>query len=296
MDTYILNVDSSQLGISNPNDYTVTMNTPLYSVSDLKVLSGVIPLTSNNVNGGNNSIIVDGTTYSIAEGNYDITSLEVALDAALPAAVSTSRDITTNTITFTSGTAFTLSFGENSLVEVLGFTQNVESVTTITSGSVNLGNPRSLVLQIINGDDELSEKLFVGNLTYTARFMIYTDGDRLDYKYVDDPVQYNFKRGNELLSDKWKIKWFYSNKNTLHPYDFRGQHHTLKFELTGTTDKLKTITKTEETVSERPTPVELPQFITKPRFHRIMTYALVILIILIGVVFIVSQRKRVVTL
>lgn len=293
MDTYILNVDSSQLDISNPNDYTVTMNTPLYSVSDLKLLSGVIPLTQFNINSGNNTIILNDSTYTIDEGDYTLSTLATELNGELPRTVSADTD--NNTITI-SGASFTLSFGENSLMEVLGFTQNVESVISVTSGSVNLGNPRSLVLQIINGDDELSEKLFVGNLTYTARLMIYTDGDRLDYKYVDDPVQYNFKRGSELLSDKWKIKWFYSNKNTLHPYDFRGQHHTLKFELTGTTDKLKTITKSEETVSERPTPVELPQFRFKPRFDRIMTYALVVLIIIIGIVFIVSQRKRVVAL
>lgn len=295
MDTYILNVDSSQLDISNPNDYTVTMNTPLYSVSDLKLLSGVIPLTQFNINSGNNTIEYDGITITIPDGNYTSTSLKNQLDTSL-SPITVTENTNNNTITFSNASAFSLSFGENSLMEVLGFTQNVENVTTVTSGSVNLGNPRSLVLQIINGDDELSEQLFVGNLTYTARLMIYTDGDRLDYKYVDDPVQYNFKRGSELLSDKWKIKWFYSNKNTLHPYDFRGQHHTLKFELTGTTDKLKTITKSEETVSERPKPVELPQFTFKPRFDRIMTYALVVLIILIGIVFIASQRKRVVVL
>lgn len=295
MDKYILNVDSSQLDISNPNDYIVTMNTPLYNVSDLKLLSGVIPLTQFDINSGNNTIIVDGVTITIPEGHYTLTTLKNQLDTDL-SPITVTSDADENTLTFSKPSSFSLSFGDNSLKEVLGFTQNVDSVTSVTSGSIHLGNPRSLVLQIINGDDELSEKLFVGNLTYTARLMIYTDGDRLDYKYVDDPVQYNFKRGSELLSDKWRIKWFYSNNNTLHPYDFRGQHHTLKFELTGTTDKLKTITKNEEIISERPTPVELPQFTFKPRFDRIMTYALVFLIIFIGIVFIVSQRKRVVVL
>ena len=378
MDTYVLNIDTAQLDITNPNDYTVTMNNPLYSVSDIKLLSGVIPLTSNNINAGNNTIIVGfeytitpGTynvttlasalntaisaltitadtgivftnssvfylyfgenslrdvlgftqnvenvttvtsadivgdveitsenntiivsePYSIAEGNYDITSLEVALDAALPAGVPTSRDLTTNTITFT-GTNFTLSFGNNSLREVLGFTQNVEPTNSVTSGYVMLGHPRSLVLQLINGDDDLTEDLYVGTASYTARLMINTTGDLMYYKYIDDPVYHNFKRGTELLSRDWKIKWFYSNGNTLHPYNFRGQNHTLKFELVGTTDKLKTITKNVPVI-EPPPPVQLNQFVPDERFNRIVTYAMVILVILLGIVFIGLQRKSV---
>ena len=289
MDTYVLNVDTAQLDITNPNDYTVTMNNPLYSVSDIKLLSGVIPLTSNNINAGNNTIILNGTTYDIPEKNYDITTLEAALDLALP--ISTSRDLTTNTITFTSGSAFTLSFGNNSLREVLGFTQNVESTTSVTSGYVMLGHPRSLVLQLINGDDDLTEDLYVGTTSYTARLMINTTGDLMYYKYIDDPVYHNFKRGTELLSRDWRIKWFYSNRNTLYPYNFRGQNHTLKFELVGTTDKLKTLTKNVPTIEEVPPPVQLNQFIPNDRFNRIITYALVILVILLGIVFIGLQRK-----
>lgn len=379
MDTYVLNVDTAQLDIINPNDYTVTMNNPLYSVSNIKLLSGVIPLTSNNINDGNNTIIVGfeytinpGTynvttlasalnsaisaltitadngivftnssefylyfgenslrdvlgftqnvenvttvtsddivgdveitsenntiivsePYSIAEKNYDITTLETALDAAIPGSVSTSRDLTTNTITFTSGNPFTLTFGNNSLRDVLGFTQNVVSTTSVTSGYVMLGHPRSLVLQLINGDHDFTEDLYVGTTSYTARLMINTTGDLMYYKYTDDPVYHNFKRGTELLSNDWKIKWFYSNRNTLHPYNFRGQNHTLKFELVGTTDKLKTLTKNIPVIEELPPPVQLNQFQPNHRFNRIVTYSLVVLVILLGIVFIGLQQTQ----
>lgn len=304
MDKYILDIDSATVGTS-PNDYIVTLNTPLYNVSNIKLVSGKVPLAQQLVCDTNNVLVIDTVEYNVANGDYSSgTTMASAINSVsgLSATYSSSDD--TITITKTGGTTLSFPDGTGTLQEILGFTGEDVAFDSnqVTSGKLNLIGPRSLVLRITNGDDDLDKDVYAESnlMNYTGRLLTFTSdsdaGYYLDFNGLSDPVEHRFHRGSEKIdTDKLRFRWYYSVGNSLKPYDFRGQHHTIKLEISCTTDKLKTLTNLEEQISkipELPKPLEMPFALPEQRINPIIIYIAVVVVILIGLTFMLLPRTQ----
>lgn len=299
MDKYILEIDSATVGTS-PNDYIVTLNTPLYNVSNIKIVSGKIPLSQQLVCDTNNVLVIDSTEYEVANGDYTSGStLRVAINSV--SGLSATYNSSSDTMTITKSGVSTLTFptGTGTLQEVLGFTgEDVPFVgNTVESGKLNLHGPRSLVLRITNGDDDLDKDVYAESnvLNYTGRLLTFRSDNNyyLDFKGNSDYVEHRFHRGSEKIdTDKLRFRWYYTNGDSLHPYDFRGQHHTIKLEVSCTTDKLKTLTNLDEQISKIPEPLEMPFALPEERINPFIIYIAVAIVLFIGITFMLSQRTQ----
>ena len=134
--------------------YTISLNSNKNDLSDLffyfsqpiirpdgyfmklKVTSLTLPLSNYLVDSTNNSLIVNGTTYTVPQGNYNTSSLTTALNTLLSGVSTVSFSSTTNKFTFTSSPSITIS-SSSSMLSVLGLSSNTSVTgTSITSDLV----------------------------------------------------------------------------------------------------------------------------------------------------------------
>lgn len=107
--------------------------------------------TFYNINDYNNKFYINGTSFTLTNGSYDVTTLAAAIVAQALADLSltitvTYSSTTTFKYTIASATPFTLEFANspaNSIGPVIGFT------TTRTSGTSHVGN-MAVNLHVIN--------------------------------------------------------------------------------------------------------------------------------------------------
>jgi len=330
---HILEVDSSErdcIEFPNPNDYTVALNTPIYNITNLKLISARIPTFQFMINAGNKQFDVDNRTIILTEGNYDGTSLASMLQTSLAPPTSN-----IDTVSFTSGTNaltfsntlsknFSMKFysGSNGYTSktvygtpatVLGF-QAIDTpfTSTITSGAIDLTGPSNLIIRVACNDDDLEKALYVDGATfsfgsntynidyppvlepfYMGRIIAFSDTKSfIELKGANDAVEFYFHRGPVKVATKLRFRWYYNNCNKLVPYDFRGQNHFMKFKLTGVTDKFK-IRDKEDLYPELPPPIDLP-FLDPPKRMFIQTklfiYIVITILIVIGI-FLVHSSK-----
>ena len=260
-ETYLLEVDSSQRDLTlypNSNNYSVTINRPIYNVSNIKLVAARIPLTQWTIDEFN-----DTFTYDIGAGDVTVTltKQDYISGAALAAELATqltAASITavyntgTENITFThgSGTPFSFTMGTNSPAAVLGLLP-----TTVTSSSgvgvlitktIDLDGPTSLILSLSGDDrDDLKNELYIDGteekpMHYFGRIITtqYTLKRLIDYNGNDDPVRNMFHRGSEAYIEKLDINFYWNNFKKVNPYDFKLRNHILKFEITCSLDKL----------------------------------------------------------
>ena len=301
---HILEVDSSErdcVEFPNPNDYTVALNTPVYNITNLKLISARIPTFQYMINAGNKQFDVDNQKIILTEGNYDGTSLASMLQTKLAPPASNINSVTftsaTNALTFSNTLSenFSMKFysGSNSYTSksvygtpatVLGF-QSIDTpfTSTVTSGAIDLTGPSNLILRVACNDDDLEKALYVDGSTfsfgsntynidyppilepfYMGRIIAFSDTRSfIELKGANDAVEFYFHRGPVKVATKLRFRWYYNNCNKLVPYDFRGQNHFMKFKLTCVTDKFK-IRDKEDLYPELPTPIDLP-FLDPPK-------------------------------
>ena len=321
MKVYTFNIDSGERDTnvySYANNYTVTLDNPIYDVTNIKLVSARIPTPQLITCATNKTFSVDGNVFSLDETNYS-TGTELASDLATKLAPPDSNinsvvfDTDTNALTFSnthaSDNAFTFEFydGTNGYSsnssqfttphQVLGFSSgNHSSVTdNIKSGAININGPNSLVLKLTTGSDEFTQSIYTSTPFYTGHILLDGSGF-INFNGADDMLVHNFHTGSQKMIQDVKIEFFYMSHGRLIPYDFRNQDHILKFEMTGSTDKLENLPKVslpeEPKKTEKKEPIiSIPEVIKNSYTWR-KEYLYIALIILAGLLLIFLMKSK----
>jgi hypothetical protein len=320
MKVHTLNIDSGERDTnvySYANNYTVTLDNPIYDVSNIKLVSARIPTPQLITCVTNKTFSVDGNVFSMDETNYS-TGTELASDLATKLAPPDSNinsvvfDTDTNALTFSnthvSDNSFTFEFydGTNGYLsnsssfttphQVFGFTSgNHESITdTIKSGAININGPNSLILKLTTGSDEFTQTVYTSTPFYTGHILL--DGSNfINFNGVDDMLVHNFHTGSQKMIQDIKVEFFYMSHGRLIPYDFRNQDHILKFEIMGSTDKLENLPKVSieepKKVEKKEPIISIPE-IVKNSYSWRKEYIYIGLIILIGILLLIFMKKK----
>jgi hypothetical protein len=320
MKVHTLNIDSGERDTnvySYANNYTVTLDNPIYDVSNIKLVSARIPTPQLITCVTNKTFSVDGNVFSMDETNYS-TGTELASDLATKLAPPDSNinsvvfDTDTNALTFSnthvSDNSFTFEFydGTNGYLsnsssfttphQVFGFTSgNHESITdTIKSGAININGPNSLILKLTTGSDEFTQTVYTSTPFYTGHILL--DGSNfINFNGADDMLVHNFHTGSQKMIQDIKVEFFYMSHGRLIPYDFRNQDHILKFEIMGSTDKLENLPKVsieEPKKVEKKEPIISIPDIVKNSYSWRKEYIYIGLIILIGILLLIFMKKK----
>tara|TARA_R110002074_G_scaffold62721_1_gene150734 strand:+ start:1533 stop:2519 length:987 start_codon:yes stop_codon:yes gene_type:complete len=321
---YLLEVDSSQRDTAkypNPNDYIVTVNRPMYSINQIRLIAARIPLSQWTIDAFNNKITVwDGATntvVSLTTQDY-LTGAALAaqltldfLAAGLTLVITVTFNVNTGALTFSGTAAFSLITGANSAAQVLGLLPNATTVAVggppfiIVGDSIDIDGPTSLILSL-NGDerDDIKNDLYVTGVTqkpmhYFGRIITtqYTSKRLIDYNGHDDPVRHNFYRGAEDFIETFHVRFYCNNFDEVHPYDFKLRNHILKFEILCTLDKL--VINSEYAKNKKmvalPPPLDIGRFGDQYRIlgdRKIMVYGGSIVVVVLLVIILTSFKQR----
>ena len=297
---YILDVDSAEREDLNPNDFIFKLNRPLYNVSDFRLISANIPITQSTINDGNNILVIDGTSYSLANKFYssgDELAADIATTVSQSNVTSVTYDSGTRALTFSNiggGSDFTLNLDSYSPFNVLGFNlSNVSSTNgSVTGGVIDLHGPTTLLMRVTSGSDDMSKKVYKqeGQYLYTARILTYTNNGMMTYKGPDDPVEYYFHQGKFKSIDRLRIRFYYINGSRQIPYDFGNRNLFLKFRATCSIDKLEPLKSqyTENTPELSPL-VELPSLEAD---QGISTHVIIGFVLITGLIVLIFLKPR----
>lgn len=300
---YILDVDSAEREDLNPNDFVYKLNRPLYNVSDFRLISANIPLTQSTICDGNNTLVVDGTSYSLDNKFYSSgNDLAYDIEQQLAGSNVTSVTYDSNTMALTYSNVgatgeFTFDLDSESPFNVLGLDLGTISSSggSLTSGVIDLHGPTTLLLRVTSGSDDLKKKVYrdEGQSLYTARILTTSvPGTMMSYKGPDDPVEYYFHEGRFKSIDRLRIRFYYINGSRLIPYDFSNRNLFLKFRVTCSLDKLKPLKEQQsEKPSELPPPVDIPSLDVLPRVPQYIIIGIVLIIGLVVLIFLKPQPR-----
>jgi hypothetical protein len=316
MKVHNLSIDSSQRDVNVyplVNNYVITLENPIYDVSDLKLVSARIPTPQLTLCSTNNTFSVDGQTITLENADYPTgDDLATHLQNELAPPTSNVSEVTFDTdtkrFTFSNiGTSNTFTFeffsgtngyyDESSSVttphQVIGFSSaDQASVSNVlTSGAINLVGPNSLVLKVTAGSDEFTQSVYTSTPFYTGHILL--DGsDFINFNGADDVVTHHFHSGSQKYIKDIRIEFFYMSHGRLIPYDFMNQEHILKFEVACSTDKLKNLPKVPiKEVFEGEAPVSIPEKKENPyRWKKEYTY--IIAIVVVGLLLMMLMKRR----
>jgi hypothetical protein len=316
MKVHNLSIDSSQRDVNVyplVNSYVITLENPIYDVSDLKLVSARIPTPQLTLCSTNNTFSVDGQTITLESADYPTgDDLATHLQNELAPPTSNVSEVTFDTdtkrFTFSNiGTSNTFTFefysgtngyhDETSSVttphQVIGFSSaDQASVSNVlTSGAINLVGPNSLILKVTAGSDEFTQSVYTSTPFYTGHILL--DGsDFINFNGADDVVTHHFHSGSQKYIKDIRIEFFYMSHGRLIPYDFMNQEHILKFEVACSTDKLKNLPKVPlKEVFEGQSPVSIPEKKENPyRWKKEYTY--IIAIVVVGLLLMMLMKRR----
>ncbi len=99
----------------------------------LSIVNAQIPVSWYLINGTNNNIIINGTSYFFKQGNYNVNSFIVEWSNSIGPGWTLSYDAITNKIKFIFTSSFTFSDGDNSIFSIIGFAKLTTSLLSLTS-------------------------------------------------------------------------------------------------------------------------------------------------------------------
>ena len=320
MKVHTLNIDSSERDTSvyaYANSYVVNLDNPIYDISNIKLVSARIPTPQLMTCATNKTFKVDGVSITLNETNYSngyvlATDLDIELAPANTHIDSVIFDEETDSLVFSnthaSGGNFTLQFysGTN------GYSSNASPLTTphqlmgfsskdftstgkvLRSGAINLDGPNSLILKLTTGSDEFTQTVYTSTPFYTGHILL--DGtDFVNFSGTDDKLVHHFHSGAQKMIKDVKIEFFYMSHGRLIPYDFRNQDHILKFEISGTTDKLENLPKVpieEPKKVEKEEPIISIPEIVKNTYKWRKEYLYIGLIVLVGLLLLFFMKAK----
>ena len=286
MKVHNLTIDSSQrdTGIYQyANNYVITLENPIYDVSEIKLVSGRIPTPQTLICDTNNTFTfnngIQDIDITLPNGNYTLTQLKNQLHSnlnILQSSLSVTLDAANKTFTITDSTpspsptkilkfkSGTNGYDSNTSLttphQTLGFSSDdYEFTNSITGGYVNLLGSNSLILKMTVGSDTLTQTVFTSTPFYTGHILL--DGSEfINFNGSDDKFTHHFHSGPQKYIRDIKLEFFYISHGRLIPYDFRNQDHVLKFELTGSIDKLEGLPKVpvDEVVQKEEETIKIP--------------------------------------
>jgi|TARA_R110000764_G_scaffold4370_1_gene18041 hypothetical protein len=320
MKVHTLNIDSSERDTSvyaYANSYVVNLDNPIYDISNIKLVSARIPTPQLMTCATNKTFKVDGVSITLNETNYSngyvlAEDLDIELAPANTHIDSVIFDEETDSLVFSnthaSGGNFTLQFysGTN------GYSSNASPLTTphqlmgfsskdftstgkvLRSGAINLDGPNSLILKLTTGSDEFTQTVYTSTPFYTGHILL--DGtDSINFNGADDKLVHHFHSGAQKMIKDVKIEFFYMSHGRLIPYDFRNQDHILKFEISGTTDKLENLPKVpieEPKKVEKEEPIISIPEIVKNTYKWRKEYLYIGLIVLVGLLLLFFMKAK----
>ena len=328
MEVHTLEIDSSQrdsnIYSSNLNDYTVTLENPIYDITNFKLVSARIPTPQFLICESNRKLTYDvhyvgGTVQTdnginFTPGNYDgagiatlfndiegSITLNMTYDAlnnkfstGAPQPIGTGSGIDKVILRFKTGENGydDSSASHTTLHQILGAPPEdieISNVTNAKFGAANLNGPNSLVLKISTGSDEFTQTVYISTPFYTGHILL--DGsDFINFNGADDVVEHKFHSGSQKMIKDIRIQFFYMSHGRLIPYDFRYQDHILKFQVECNTGKFKSLSKhTVPDVGVLPPPISIPDFEDPYRWRQ---YVLISIILFFGVLTLVITRKK----
>ena len=319
MKVHTLNIDSSERDTSiytYANNYVVNLDNPIYDISNIKLVSARIPTPQLMTSATNKTFSVDGVNITLNETNYS-NGYVLAEDLDIELAPSNSHidsvifDEETDSLVFSNTQAtddFTIEFydGTNGYLsntsplstphQIMGFSsKNFTSTNnTLRSGAINLNGPNSLVLKLTTGSDEFTQTVYTSTPFYTGHILL--DGsDFINFNGADDVLVHHFHSGSQKMIKDVKVEFFYMSHGRLIPYDFRNQDHILKFEITGSTDKLENLPKVpieEPKKVEKEEPIiSIPEVIKNSYTWR-KEYLYIALIVIVGLLLIFFMKGK----
>jgi len=319
MKVHTLNIDSSERDTSiytYANNYVVNLDNPIYDISNIKLVSARIPTPQLMTSATNKTFSVDGVDITLNETNYS-NGYVLAEDLDIELAPSNSHidsvifDEETDSLVFSNTQAtddFTIEFydGTNGYLsntsplttphQIMGFSsKNFTSTNnTLRSGAINLNGPNSLVLKLTTGSDEFTQTVYTSTPFYTGHILL--DGsDFINFNGADDVLVHHFHSGSQKMIKDVKVEFFYMSHGRLIPYDFRNQDHILKFEITGSTDKLENLPKVpieEPKKVEKEEPIiSIPEVVKNSYIWR-KEYLYIALIVIVGLLLIFFMKGK----
>jgi hypothetical protein len=319
MKVHTLNIDSSERDTSiytYANNYVVNLDNPIYDISNIKLVSARIPTPQLMTSATNKTFSVDGVNITLNETNYS-NGYVLAEDLDIELAPSNSHidsvifDEETDSLVFSNTQAtddFTIEFydGTNGYLsntsplttphQIMGFSsKNFTSTNnTLRSGAINLNGPNSLVLKLTTGSDEFTQTVYTSTPFYTGHILL--DGsDFINFNGADDVLVHHFHSGSQKMIKDVKVEFFYMSHGRLIPYDFRNQDHILKFEITGSTDKLENLPKVpieEPKKVEKEEPIISIPEVVKNSYTWRKEYLYIALIVIVGLLLIFFMKGK----
>ena len=323
MKVHTLNIDSSERDTSvyaYANSYVVNLDNPIYDISNIKLVSARIPTPQLMTCATNKTFKVDGVSITLNETNYSngyvlAKDLDIELAPANTHIDSVIFDEETDSLVFSnthaSGGNFTLQFysGTNGYLsnasplttphQLMGFSSKDFTSTgkVLRSGAINLDGPNSLILKLTTGSDEFTQTVYTSTPFYTGHILL--DGtDSINFNGADDKLVHHFHSGAQKMIKDVKIEFFYMSHGRLIPYDFRNQDHILKFEISGTTDKLENLPKVpieEPKKVEKEEPIISIPEIVKNTYKWRKEYLYIGLIVLVGLLLLFFMKGKPIT-
>jgi hypothetical protein len=321
MKVHTLNIDSSErdTGIyAYANSYVVNLDNPIYDISNIKLVSARIPTPQLMTCATNKTFKVDGVSITLNETNYSngyvlAEDLDIELAPANTHIDTVIFDEETDSLVFSNTQAsddFTLQFysGTDGYLsnasplttphQLMGFSSKDFTSTnnTLRSGAINLNGPNSLILKLTTGSDEFTQTVYTSNPFYTGHILL--DGtDSINFNGADDKLVHHFHSGAQKMIKDVKIEFFYMSHGRLISYDFRNQDHVLKFEITGSTDKLENLPKvpieeSKKVEKEEPKPIISIPAIVKNTYKWRKEYLYIVLIVLVGLLLLFFMKGK----
>ena len=322
MKVHTLNIDSSERDTSvyaYANSYVVNLDNPIYDISNIKLVSARIPTPQLMTCATNKTFKVDGVSITLNETNYSngyvlATDLDIELAPANTHIDSVIFDEETDSLVFSNTEAsddFTLQFysGTDGYLsnasplttphQLMGFSSKDFTSTgkVLRSGAINLDGPNSLILKLTTGSDEFTQTVYTSTPFYTGHILL--DGtDSINFNGADDKLVHHFHSGAQKMIKDVKIEFFYMSHGRLIPYDFRNQDHILKFEISGSTDKLENLPKVpieEPKKVEKEEPIISIPEIVKNTYKWRKEYLYIGLIVLVGLLLLFFMKGKPIT-
>ncbi len=320
MKVHTLNIDSSERDTSvyaYANSYVVNLDNPIYDISNIKLVSARIPTPQLMTCATNKTFKVDGVSITLNETNYSngyvlAEDLDIELAPANTHIDSVIFDEETDSLVFSnthaSGGNFTLQFysGTDGYLsnasplttphQLMGFSSKDFTSTgkVLRSGAINLDGPNSLILKLTTGSDEFTQTVYTSTPFYTGHILL--DGtDFVNFSGTDDKLVHHFHSGAQKMIKDVKIEFFYMSHGRLIPYDFRNQDHILKFEISGSTDKLENLPKVpieEPKKVEKEEPIISIPEIVKNTYKWRKEYLYIGLIVLVGLLLLFFMKAK----
>ena len=312
-----------------PNDYVIETNRELYDVTNVTLISAQLPLSQTHICDTNNTFSINGTQIVLPNQNFS-NGYELATYLAPNLGTDINRvafHSNTNTLDFSSSTPgptsvklefyggvngyANLEASNGTPASVMGFNNSnisgfVGTTSNLHSNVIDLHGPTSIVMMLTAGADYLSRSVYsqgpssniatIGNLDTTEShyFGRLITGRGLGNEFLtfkhDYPVECYFHKGPESSISRFRIQFFYTIGARLVPYDFGMRNHTLKFKITCSLDKLKTLKDQKIYSKVLPPPVRLPSIKRAQRMDKNKLLLVLFICLLSGLFLLLLNR------